>query len=337
MVFLETERLRIRKFRDSDFEDFYEYAADVEMSRMMGRDLITDRESARPTFQWLKDREPRGYALEWKETGRVIGNLAVTDPSSLVASMPETKQKTGKALSFSVSRFYQRRGVMTEALGGVIRQLFGPEQVDYINCGYFLFNTPSRLLQEKLGFVSLTTETFRENGEDVTAVEQILWNPIRLRYACPSDYDSVEAIMQQVHALHLGWRPDLFKAAETIYSRENFAGRCEAHQILAAEWDGEIVGHMTYCYRHTESDKALERTVLFVEDLAVKEGYRGLGIGTRLLSAARERARRDQLDGLELQVNARNTEAKAMSEKFGFTEKSINMELPERRGDSDGA
>ena len=176
MKLLETDRLILRKFRDDDFEDFYRYAADSEMSRMMGRDLITDQDSARPTFLWLKDHEPRGYVMVLKETGRVIGNLTVTKPSNLVLSMPETKGKIGKALSFSISRNYQRKGLMIEALHGVIQQLFDTEQVDYINCSYFDFNVASRELQKKLGFVSLTTETFQENGESITAIEQILWN-----------------------------------------------------------------------------------------------------------------------------------------------------------------
>ena len=33
------------------------------------------------------------------------------------------------------------------------------------------------------------------------------------------------------------------------------------------------------------------------------------------------------LDGIELQVNARNSAAYEMYKKYGFTEKSINMEL----------
>ena len=151
-------------------------------------------------------------------------------------------------------------------------------------------------------------------------------NP-RIRSAESADYDSVEAIMQEVHQLHLGWRPDIYRAAETIYPRAYFEKCCEEQRILVAERSGKVVGHMTFAYRHVASDKFLDRTVLFVDDLAVKEGYRGHGIGTRLLNAAKEKVRREHLDGLELQVNARNTAAKKMYEKFGFTEKSINMEL----------
>ena len=148
-----------------------------------------------------------------------------------------------------------------------------------------------------------------------------------IRNAEPADYDRIEALMQQVHQLHLGWRPDIYKAAETIYPRAHFERLVAEKRILVAEHNGIVVGHLTFSYRHIASDKQVTRDVIFVDDLAVQEEYRGHGIGTKLLTAVKEKVRAEQLDGLELQVNARNTAAKRMYEKFGFTEKSINMEL----------
>ena len=49
-MFLETERLILRKFREEDFDDFCDYAMDDEMSRMMGRDRISTRADARLAF-----------------------------------------------------------------------------------------------------------------------------------------------------------------------------------------------------------------------------------------------------------------------------------------------
>ncbi len=141
------------------------------------------------------------------------------------------------------------------------------------------------------------------------------------------DYNSVEAIMQEVHTLHLGWRPDIYKPAETVYPMEYFERLIGEKRILVAEQQGAVVGLLTFVYRHVESDKQVTRDVIFVDDLAVKEEYRGHGIGTRLLNAIKEKVWEENLDGLELQVNARNTAAKKMYESFGFTEKSINMEL----------
>ena len=173
-MFLETERLLIRKFKETDFADFCEFTMDEELCRMMGRDLITDAESARPTFEWLMNKEERGYVLEYKENHKVIGNLTVGSVPLHVAECLEVQGKKGCALSFSMSRKYQRRGLMYEAVRAVIGQLF-QEGTEYINCGYFDFNVASGRLQEKLGFTYLTEGTFPCNGKVIKCIECILW------------------------------------------------------------------------------------------------------------------------------------------------------------------
>lgn len=148
-----------------------------------------------------------------------------------------------------------------------------------------------------------------------------------IRCAETSDYNDAEVIMKEVQQLHVTWRPDIYKLADTVYSREYFDKLVSEKRILVAEEDGHVVGLLSFMYRHVESDKQVTRNVIFVDDLAVKEEYRGKGIGTQLLKTIKERVKAENLDGLELQVNARNTAAQKMYEKFGFTEKSINMEL----------
>ena len=177
-MFVETERLVLRRFRESDFEDFCEYAIDEEMCRMMGRDHIYDAETARPTFDWLKNHEERGYVIVYKANGKVIGNLTVTLPPPFVRCRKELEGYDGRALSFSISRQYQRQGLMFEAVRVVIDCLFRLEGVDYINCGHFSFNIPSRELQKKLGFSYLDTERFEIDGVETEGIENILWNDV---------------------------------------------------------------------------------------------------------------------------------------------------------------
>jgi RimJ/RimL family protein N-acetyltransferase len=153
------------------------YANDPEMCRMMGRDDLSDREAARLTFDWLKDKEERGYALVLKETGKVIGNLTITLPPPYVVELRETAGKKGRSMSFSLSRQYQRQGLMEEALRAVIDHLFGVENMDYINLGHFDFNEASRALQQKLGFIYLATERFWDDGAEIVSIENILWQP----------------------------------------------------------------------------------------------------------------------------------------------------------------
>lgn len=176
-MFLETDRLILRKFREEDFADFCAYAMDAEMCRMMGNDLLDTEEAARVTFDWLKDKEERSYVLILKETGRVIGNLNITAVPKEVAALEPLAGKQGRSLSFCISRQYQRQGLMSEAVQGVTDCLLYEEGMDYVQCGHFDFNTVSAKFQEKLGFVHLTTMELDFKGEKVVSVENILWKP----------------------------------------------------------------------------------------------------------------------------------------------------------------
>ena len=175
-MFLETERMVLRKFREEDFYEFCAFAMDDEMCRMTGRAPMPDEAAARVNFDWLKDREPRGYALVLKESGRVIGNLTVTKVSDWLMKREELQGKRGVSLSFSIGKDYQRRGLMYEAVRAVVDRLFQDENLDFINCGYFDFNTASRRLQQKLGFEPLLAVRAILRGEERTIVENVLWN-----------------------------------------------------------------------------------------------------------------------------------------------------------------
>ena len=81
-------------------------------------------------------------------------------------SRGELAGKRGASLAVSLSRRYQRQGLMKEALRAVIHELFQAEGLDYLHRGHFDFNLPSAKLQEKLGFTRLAARTFRREGEN---------------------------------------------------------------------------------------------------------------------------------------------------------------------------
>ena len=166
-MFLETERLILRKLREEDYGDFRAYAADEEMCRMMGRHVLdTEEATARACFL--------------KETGRVIGDLTVTTVPEDLAAREPLAGKQGRSLNFSISRVYQRQGLMTEALRAVTTHLFAEEGMDYVQCGHFDFNAASAKLQKKLGFVHLTTVELDFEGfeEKIISVENVLWRSL---------------------------------------------------------------------------------------------------------------------------------------------------------------
>lgn len=160
----------------------------------------------------------------------------------------------------------------------------------------------------------------------IRRMEGVMDNVI-IRNARQEDYKSVEQIMQQVQGLHVSWRPDIYQPIETVLPVEEYTKLLENNLAVVAEHEGKVCAVMIFMERTYASPTHVNRTVLFVDTMAVEEQFRGKGIGTDMFAYAKKLVKDRGCDGLELQVNARNTAAKRMYEKCGFTEKSINMEL----------
>ena len=148
-----------------------------------------------------------------------------------------------------------------------------------------------------------------------------------VRLARMEDYESVENIMMQVQELHIEWRPDVYKKCDVVLAYEEFLEAIGTETLVVAELQNKVVGILLFVYRQIGSDKQVKRKVLFIDAMAVDEAYRGMGVGHQLFDEIKKIANKKHVDGIELQVNARNVQAKSMYESYGFTEKSINMEL----------
>ena len=94
-----------------------------------------------------------------------------------------------------------------------------------------------------------------------------------------------------------------------------------------AETDGIVVGVLEVFKRHVEGPAQVTKDVLFVSTMAVDEAYRGKGIGHQFFDKVKQLKAEKGCDTIELQVNAKNKMAYEMYRNYGFTEKSINMEL----------
>lgn len=176
MAFVETSRLLLRKVADEDYSYFRRYLTDKEMDRMMLRSSCETEEDIRLGFEWFLHKEERAYVIVYRETGTVIGNLTVYNRvPECVADHEAVRGKNGKSLSFAISPAFRRKGLMYEAVYGVIDHLFRKENADYINCGYLSYNEPSKALQEKMGFTYLLTDRFSFEGQEMESVENILW------------------------------------------------------------------------------------------------------------------------------------------------------------------
>ncbi len=150
---------------------------------------------------------------------------------------------------------------------------------------------------------------------------------ICIRNARLEDYQAVETIMNQVQQLHIHWRPDIYKYSEPVLPLGIYQQAVEAGTFFVAEYNGLAAGILFIILRHIESPNQVTRDVLFVDSMAVDEKYRGKGIGHAFFDFLQDLKKQKGYDAIELQVNAKNTAAYKMYCNYGFTSKSIHMEL----------
>ena len=150
---------------------------------------------------------------------------------------------------------------------------------------------------------------------------------IHIRNAEPDEYQTIETIMKQVQQMHIDWRPDIYKYNETVLPLEIYKQAVNERTFFVAEYDGNVAGILFIIYRHIENTNQVTRNIIFVDSMAVDEKYRGKGIGHAFFDFLKNLKNERGYDGIELQVNAKNKAAYEMYLNYGFTDKSINMEL----------
>lgn len=144
---IKTDRLILRAFRDSDLEDFYEYAKTPGLGEMAGwphHESLDDTKKVLDRFKKNKD------VLAIEKDGKVIGSIGLHPVDS--EFYQEFDGKNGKEIGFVLSEDFQRQGLMTEAVKALMKYAFEELGLDYISAGYFRNNFKSRDFQKKLGF-----------------------------------------------------------------------------------------------------------------------------------------------------------------------------------------
>ena len=150
---------------------------------------------------------------------------------------------------------------------------------------------------------------------------------IRVRQAVSSDYKAAVKIIAQVHKMHVDWRPDIYKHNEEMLSVADFEEAIKTGNFYVAECDGIVAGILDVNFRRMEKPTHVTRDILHIHTIAVEENYRRKGIGRKLLDFVKEIKTEKGCDAIDLQVNSQNTAAYETYKKYGFTEKSVNMEL----------
>ena len=144
---LETERLILRPWEESDAEDLYRYASHPDVGPIAGWPVHTSVEDSREIIRGVLS-EPETYAVVLKEEGRPVGSIGLMLGKASNIGIPDTEGEIG----YWIGVPYWGRGLIPEATRVIMRYGFEDLGLQKLWCGYFDGNEKSRRVQEKCGF-----------------------------------------------------------------------------------------------------------------------------------------------------------------------------------------
>ena len=144
---IETHRLILRPFRMEDAEDMFgNWTSDPEVTRFLTWPTHSSIEATRWVLSdWMPRYENGDYfnwAIEWKETGGVIGSIAVVKLD---------EEKESAEIGYCLGQAFWGRGIMPEALRAVMDYLFDTVGVHRIAASHDARNPKSGRVMVKAG------------------------------------------------------------------------------------------------------------------------------------------------------------------------------------------
>lgn len=145
MLYLETERLLLRNYKEKDAEDCFAFLSDRETCYLDGgyEPFESIDKEYNELMQKFKEQDNR-LMIVLKGEDKVIGTIHIMED--------ERRWVEAREVGYVISPGYRRKGYATEAINEVIRYCFEDAKVDMITAGIISQNIPSLNLIKKLGF-----------------------------------------------------------------------------------------------------------------------------------------------------------------------------------------
>lgn len=152
---LQTERLILRPWQESDAEALYRYAQNHNIGPAAGWPPHTSIENSREIIKTILSA-PNTYAIVTKETEEAIGSIGIMTLRSEVYSANMANDEC--EIGFWIGEPFWGQGLIPEAVNELLRHIFEDLGQTAVWCGYFEGNTKSQRVQEKCGFTYSHTE-----------------------------------------------------------------------------------------------------------------------------------------------------------------------------------
>ena len=160
---IETPRLILRPWRESDLADFNHYASVEGVGEMAGWPHHTSLEESKRILDIFIEGKCT-LALEHRGDGRVIGSVGLH--RSWFCDTEVGASLRVKEIGYAMAKDYWGWGLMPEAVNVVIAHCFEKDNLDAVTCEHFVENNQSRRVIEKCGFSYIQRGVFEATQMD---------------------------------------------------------------------------------------------------------------------------------------------------------------------------
>ena len=157
---METERILLRPWRESDAEALYKYASDPEVGPKAGWPPHQSVAESREIIRTLFSGEGM-WAVEWKETSEPIGCVGYLPAFASNLKIADDQCEVG----YWIARPFWGKGICTEAMRLVVDHCIQVKGFTTLWGSYFPDNPASGRVMEKCGFTDTGQETLCPNLE----------------------------------------------------------------------------------------------------------------------------------------------------------------------------
>ena len=148
-ITIETDRLTLRAFVESDLGDFYAYASVPGVGEMAGWPHHTSIETSKAVLQsFLNNKDV--FAIFHKTDKKVIGSLGLHN--AWINKEEKYRHLKAKNIGYVLAKDYWGQGFVPEAVKAVINYGFENLGMEAFSIEHFVDNVQSRRVIEKCGF-----------------------------------------------------------------------------------------------------------------------------------------------------------------------------------------